>query len=51
MHDNIKPILWHKPEYIVLHVRTNGALNLPPNEILDQILELKKKIEKINKRL
>ena len=51
MHDNIKPILWHKPEYIVLHVGTNGALNLPLNEILDQILELKKKIEEINKRL
>ena len=49
MHDNIKPILRHKPEYIILHAGTNDALNLPPNEILDKILELKKKIEEINK--
>ena len=49
MHDNIKPILRHKPEYIILHIGTNDALNLPPNEILDKILELKKKIEEINK--
>ena len=46
---NIKPIFWHKPEYIILHVVTNDALNLPPNEILDQMLELKIKIEEINK--
>ena len=43
MDDNIKPILRHKPEYIILHVGTNDALNLPPNEILDKILELKKR--------
>ena len=49
MHDNIKPILRHKPEYIILHVGTNGALNLPLNETLDKILELKRKIEEINK--
>ena len=49
MHDNIKPILRHKPEYIILHVRTNDALSLPPNEILDNILELKKKIEEKKK--
>ena len=49
MHDNIKPILRHKPEYIILHVGTNDALNLPPNEILDKILELKIKIEEIKK--
>ena len=40
MLDNVKPILRHKPEYIILHVGTNDALNLPPNEILDKILEL-----------
>ena len=33
----------------MLHIGTNDALNLPPNEILDKILELKKKIEEINK--
>ena len=49
MHDNIKPILRHKPEYMILHIGTNDALNLPPNEILDKILEFKKKIEEINK--
>ena len=51
MHDNIKPILLHKPkpEYIILHIGTKDALNLPPNEILDKILELEKKIEEINK--
>ena len=41
MHDNIKPVLWHKPEYIILHIGTNDVLNLPPNEILDKISELK----------
>ena len=49
MHDNIKPIPRHKPEYIVFHIGTDDALNLRPNETLDKILELKKKIEKINK--
>ena len=42
MHDNTKPILRHKPDYIILHVGTNDALNLPPDGILDKILELKK---------
>ena len=45
----MKTILRHKPEYIILHIGTNDALNVPPNEILDKILELKKKIEEINK--
>ena len=49
MHDNIKPILRHKPEYIILHVGTNDALNLPPNEILDKILELKKRSKRQTK--
>ena len=49
MHDNIKPILRRKPEYIILHVGTYHALKLPSNEILDKILELKAKIEEINK--
>ena len=43
MHDNIKPILRHKLEFIILHVGTNDALNLPSNEILDKILELRKR--------
>ena len=49
MHDNTKPILRHNPEYINLHVDTNDALTLPPNEIPDNILELKIKIEEIDK--
>ena len=49
MHKNIKPILRQKPEYIILHVDTNDAINLPPNEILDKILKLKIKFEEINK--
>ena len=49
MHDNIKPILRHKPEYFILHVGTTDALNLPPNEVLDNILELKIKTEEITK--
>ena len=49
MHNNIKLILRHKLEYIILDVGTNSALNVPPNEIQDKILELKKKIEEINK--
>ena len=32
MHDNIKPILRQKPEYIILHVSNNDVLNRPPNE-------------------
>lgn len=40
MHDNVKPILWHSSEYIILQVDTNDAVNLPPNEIIDKTLEL-----------
>ena len=49
MHGNIKPILRCNSEYIILCVGTNDAINLPPNEILDEILELKIKIEETNK--
>ena len=48
--DNIKPILRHKPEYIVFfYVGINDALNFPPSEILDKMLEFKIKITEINK--
>ena len=43
IHDNIKPISRHKPEFIILHVNANDALNLPRNKILEKIFELKKK--------
>ena len=49
MHDNIKPVLRHIPESIILHVDTNDSLKPLPNKILDKILELKTKIEEINK--
>ena len=39
-HNNIIPILQHKPEHIILHIHTTNAQNFPPNEILDKILEL-----------
>ena len=45
MHDNNQ----FYDTYIILHVGTNDDLNLPPNEILGKILELKKEIEEINK--
>ena len=40
IYDNIKPILRHNSEYLILHVDTNDALKLPSNEILDKVLEL-----------
>ena len=49
MQNNIKPALRHKPECIILHFGTNDAINLPPNEILDNTLEFKPRIEEINK--
>ena len=49
MHGIKKPILRQKLEYIILHVGTNNALNLPPNEILDKILEFERKIKETNK--
>ena len=49
IHGNIKTILKHKREYIILHNGTNDALNFAPNEILDKILELKIKFTEMNK--
>ena len=46
MHNNIKPILRHKPNTSFC---TMTLTSLPPNEILDKILELERKIEEINK--
>ena len=47
MHDNVIAIFRHKPEYIILQVGTNNALNLPPNEIQDKKLNLKNENLKI----
>ena len=51
MHDNIKTNFTTKTRihHFTLHVGTKDALNLLPNEIIDKILELKKKIQEINK--
>ena len=51
MHDNIKTNFTTQTRihHFTLHVDTKDALNLPPNEIIDKILELKKKIQEINK--
>ena len=46
---NVKPILRHKPEHIILHVGTNDVLNLPQKEIVDKILELKRNFEQTSK--
>ena len=39
--DNIKPILKRELAYIILHVRTNKAINLTAHDILDKLLQLK----------
>ena len=49
MHDNIKPMLRHKPEYIILHDGTNDAQKLPLNQIPDKILELNIRIDETSK--
>ena len=49
MHNNIKPVLRHIPESIILDVDTNDSSKPLPNKILDKILELKTKIEEIKK--
>ena len=51
IHNNIKPTLRHKSEYVILHAGTNDALNLPPNDSLDKILELKVEITEIKEIL
>lgn len=50
MHNNVKPILQHTPEYIILPVGTNNALNFSWDDILDNILELKIIIEEIRNK-
>ena len=49
MYDNMKPILRRNPEYLIIHVGTNDAVNLLPNEILDRVLALKNNIMETNK--
>ena len=44
MQENEKPILQHKPDFIILHVSTNDALSLPSREIPDNILQLKSEV-------
>ena len=42
----MKPLIRKLPDYIILHIRTNDALDNTSREILDKILKLKKFIRK-----
>ena len=41
MYDYIKPLFQKLPDYFILHIRTNNALDNTSREILDKILKLK----------
>ena len=45
MKDHIKPLIRKKPSKIILHVSTNDAADLNADEILADLLDLKKDIE------
>ena len=40
MYDYMKPLLRKLPDYVILHIGTNDALNNTSREILDKILKL-----------
>ena len=42
MYDYLKPTLKRKPEFLVLHIDTNGNAKSAPNEIFDNVLTLKR---------
>ena len=46
MYDYIKALLRKLPDYVILHIRTNDALNSTSREILDKILKLKTYMQK-----
>ena len=46
IYDYMKPLLRKLPNYIILHIGTNDALNNTSREILDKILKLKTYIQK-----
>ena len=46
MYDYMKPLLRKLPDYIILHIGTNDAVNNTSREILDKILKLKTYIQK-----
>ena len=46
MYDYMKPLLRKLPDYIILHIGTNDALDNTSREILDKILKLKTYIQK-----
>ena len=37
MYHSMKPLLWKLPDYIILHIGTNDALDDTSREILDEI--------------
>ena len=46
MYDYMKPLLRKLPDYIILHIGTNDAVNNTSREILDKILKLKTYVQK-----
>ena len=46
MYGYMKPLLRKLPDYIILHIGTNDAVNNTSREILDKILKLKTYIQK-----
>ena len=42
MYDHLTPILNRHPEFLILHIGTNGTSKYMPNEIFDKVLALKR---------
>ena len=42
MYDHLTPILNRHPEFLILHIGTNGTSKYMPNEIVDKVLALKR---------
>ena len=49
IYDHLKPILKRHPEFLILHVGTNGTLKYTSNERVDKVLALKRFIASQNK--
>ena len=46
MYDNMKPLLQKLPDYIILHIGPNDALDNTSRRIFDKILKMKTYIQK-----
>ena len=49
MYDHLKPVLKRHPEFLILHIGTNGTSKYIPNEIVDKVLALKRFVGSQNK--